>query len=947
MPRVLIADDQEEARYLLETLLGGNGFEVLTASNGAVAWEQARAAPPDLVISDILMPVMDGFTLCRLWKKDPELRHVPFVFYTATYTDSKDEQFALGLGADRFMVKPMEPEAFLSQIREVLAQYRAGTLQPSAGPFAEESVQLQKYNEVLIHKLEHKLEQLEEANLALKAEKAFNQAVLNSLSAHVAVVDATGKIIAVNEAWSRYAQEGRGREIDRVGIGANYLDACRAVSETACPEAQAARQGIARVLTGDSSSFELEYACHGPHEEHWFLMRVTPLGVPEGGAAIAHIDISERKRAEKARAEQLNLLETLLEASPAPIYYKDLKGRYLGCNKAYADLIGSSRENLIGKSVPDLRPKAFADICTAMDRKLLDNPGVQIYEPKFPDAEGNERSLIFNKATFNDAQGNLAGIVGVLLDITALRSTERQLERVQRELELILESVWEAILGIDADGKVMFANPAAARVLGYAIPEMLGQVLHSIWRQSGLDGQPGDRKECELGRTVIAGQPYHSKDEQFFRKDGSHFAAEVITNPILDRGRITGAVVSFWDITEHVEMERQFLQAQKMEAVGRLAGGIAHDFNNMLAVILGYAELMMQKLDPQGPLHRNADAVHKAAERAAALTLQLLAFSRKQIVQPEVININTVIKEIEKMLARLLGEDIEQIVFLGSDVGNIRADRSQIQQIIMNLAVNARDAMPSGGKLVLETDNVLLDPGDLARHPDVLPGSYVMLRVSDNGVGMDEATQTCIFEPFFTTKDPGKGTGLGLSTVYGIVRQSGGQVTVHSEPGQGTTFTVYLPCVSEPPTAVEKEGVGSETGKGSETILLVEDDEMLRKLLCESLRVSGYQVIEARNGREALASRELERGPLHLLLTDVVMPLMGGPELARMLLPAHPRMKILYMSGYTDDAIIHHGVLDRTVHLVEKPFAPRELLQRVRRILDQPDSVSPDRPPPH
>ena len=354
-------------------------------------------------------------------------------------------------------------------------------------------------------------------------------------------------------------------------------------------------------------------------------------------------------------------------------------------------------------------------------------------------------------------------------------------------------------------------------------------------------------------------------------------------NPILDRGRITGAVVSFWDITEHVEMERQFLQAQKMEAVGRLAGGIAHDFNNMLAVILGYAELMMQKLDPQGPLHRNADAVHKAAERAAALTLQLLAFSRKQIVQPEVININTVIKEIEKMLARLLGEDIEQIVFLGSDVGNIRADRSQIQQIIMNLAVNARDAMPSGGKLVIETDNVLLDPGDLARHPDVLPGSYVMLRVSDNGVGMDEATQACIFEPFFTTKEPGKGTGLGLSTVYGIVRQSGGHVTVHSEPGQGTTFTVYLPRVSELPTAVEKEGAGSETGKGSETILLVEDDEMLRKFLCESLRMSGYRVIEARNGREAMASRELERGPLHLLLTDVVMPLMGGPELARRL----------------------------------------------------------------
>lgn len=935
MPRVLIVDDQEDALYLLETLLKANGIGVLTASNGAAAWEQARATPPDLVISDILMPVMDGFTLCRLWKKDPELRHVPFVFYTATYTDSKDEEFALGLGADRFLVKPMEPDAFLSQIGEILEQYRAGTLQPAAAPCTEESVQLQKYNEVLIRKLEDKLAQLEEANRALKAEKAFNQAVLDSLSAHVAVVDVTGRIIAVNKAWSRYGEETGGREMERAGIGVNYLEVCRAVSASACPEAQAARDGISQVLSGKLASFELEYPCHGVDGEHWFLMRVTPLAVPERGAAIAHIDITKRKRAEEAHTEHLNLLETLLEASPAPIYYKDLGGKYLGCNKAYAELTGCSREQIVGKSVHDIRPKALADICTAMDRRLLDHPGVQFYEPKVPDANGKERNFIVNKATFNDAQGKLAGIVGVLLDITALRSTEKQLERVQRELELILESVWEAILGIDADGKVIFANPAASKVLGYEISEMLGQSIHAIWRQVGGDGQPAADKDCRISRTVATGQPYHSRDEQFFRKDGSRFVAEVISNPIMDRGRITGAVVSFWDITEHVEMERQFLQAQKMEAVGRLAGGIAHDFNNMLGVILGYAELMMQKLNPQEPLYSNADAVHKAAERAAALTLQLLAFSRKQLVQPEVINLNTVIRDVEKMLARLLGEDIEQILFLGEDVGNIKADRSQVQQIIMNLAVNARDAMPSGGKLIIETDSVVLGQSYAARWPDMVPGSYIMLRVSDNGMGMDEATQACIFEPFFTTKELGKGTGLGLSTVYGIVRQSGGHVTVESEVGQGSTFTIYLPRVEELPAADDKQGAGSETSRGSETILLVEDDEMLRKLLGEWLNISGYRVIQARHGGEAMGLCEAESGPVHLLLTDVVMPLMGGPELARRLAPAHPHMKVLYMSGYTDDAIIHHGVLEHTVQMIEKPFAPKDLLQRVRRILDQ------------
>ncbi len=947
MSSVLIVDDHEEALYLLKTLLGGSGFEVMTATDGAAAWEQAKVTPPDLVISDILMPVMDGFTLCRLWKKDPELQRRPFVFYTATYTDARDEEFALGLGADRFLVKPMEPQVFLARIGEVLEQYRTGTLQSSAAPEMEEAAQLKKYNEVLIRKLEQKVAQLEQSNRALQAGKAFNQAVLDSLSSHVAVVDATGRIIAVNAAWRRYGEEAAGREGPRAGLGVNYLEICRTVSEVACPEAHAARQGIARVLSGDLPSFELEYPCQGPHQEDWFLMRVTPLEVPEGGAAIAHINISERKRAEKARTEQLNLLETLLEASPAPIYYQNVDGKYQGCNRAYAELSGCAREAILGKSVHEVLPEALADICAEMDRQLLDRFGTQIFEPKVVDGDGRERSFIVNKATFEDARGELAGIVGVMLDTTDLRSAERKLERVQRQLELILESVWEAILGIDAEGSVVFANPAAARLLGYAVPEILGRSIHAIWHQPGANGTRGDQRASRIGRTVIAGQRYHSRDEQFVRKDGGRFVAEVISNPIIDRGQITGAVVSFWDITEHVEMERQFLQAQKMEAVGRLAGGIAHDFNNMLGVILGYAELMMQKLDPQGNLHRNADAVHRAAERASALTLQLLAFSRKQIVQPEVININSVIRDIEKMLARLLGEDIEQVVVLGSDVGNIKADRSQLQQIIMNLAVNARDAMPSGGRLIIETDNAVLDQSTTTGHPDVLPGSYIMLRVSDNGTGMDAATQACIFEPFFTTKEQGKGTGLGLSTVYGIVKQSGGLVSVQSEPGQGTTFSVYLPRVSELPAAEEKRDAGPVAETGSETILLVEDDDMLRKLLSESLKLSGYRVIQAGNGDEAMAVSEMEGGPVHLLLTDVVMPIMGGPELARRLAPAHPQMKILYMSGYTDDAIIHHGVLDRTVQLVEKPFSPRDLVRRVRRILDQPDAETPECPTTH
>lgn len=380
--------------------------------------------------------------------------------------------------------------------------------------------------------------------------------------------------------------------------------------------------------------------------------------------------------------------------------------------------------------------------------------------------------------------------------------------------------------------------------------------------------------------------------------------------------------------------EEQLLQAQKLEAVGRLAGGVAHDFNNLLTAIIGYSEMGLRKLDATDPLRRNLNEIKNAGDRAAALTRQLLAFSRKQVMQPRVLDLNDVISNLEKMLCRMIGEDFELRTALHSAVGNVKADPGQVEQVIMNLVVNARDAMPTGGKLSIETANVYLDESYAREHVSVVPGPYVMLAVSDTGMGMDEKTRQHIFEPFFTTKEAGKGTGLGLSTVYGIVKQSGGNIWVYSEIGKGTTFKIYFPRVTEEAEAYRHAPGIPSIPKGSETILLVEDAELVRTLAWDVLLASGYRVLQAANADSALAICERNKHRIDLLLSDVVMPGMNGNELAQHLLTLHPEMRVLFMSGYTEDTIIHHGVLDEGINFLQKPFSPGALAVKVREVLD-------------
>jgi signal transduction histidine kinase/ActR/RegA family two-component response regulator len=384
---------------------------------------------------------------------------------------------------------------------------------------------------------------------------------------------------------------------------------------------------------------------------------------------------------------------------------------------------------------------------------------------------------------------------------------------------------------------------------------------------------------------------------------------------------------------ERSRLEQQFRQAQKMEAVGRLAGGVAHDFNNLLTVITGYAELLLARGETE-PARRTAlEEIQRAAERGGALTHQLLAFSRGQPFTPRMVQLNTLLVRMEKMLSRLIGEDVELITVAGAEPATIRTDPGQLEQVVMNVVVNARDAMPGGGKLIIETANAQVDQTYAGPNVDLKPGSYVVLSISDTGMGMDADTQVHLFEPFFTTKGPGKGTGLGLATAYGIVKQSGGAISVYSEPGRGTTVKIYLPSAEAKAAAEGTAQTPAAALRGSETILVLEDEARVRKLVCEVLAGRGYQVLEAVRGEEAIRMAAEHHGSVHLLLTDVVMPEMSGPQVLEQIRARHPNMKVLFMSGYTDEAMVHHGILDSGAPFLQKPFLPDALARKVREVL--------------
>jgi PAS domain S-box-containing protein len=527
--------------------------------------------------------------------------------------------------------------------------------------------------------------------------------------------------------------------------------------------------------------------------------------------------------------------------------------------------------------------------------------------------------------------------------VQELEKSDQQRERAEaalRESEKEFQKFYdEAPVGyheLDTKGRITRVNRKELEMLGYTAGEMLGKPLWNFFVEEDTTRH--------VTMAKLAGDvSFHDTFERTFRrKDGTTLPVLVEDRLLRDKnGQIIGIRSTVEDITERRQTqealrksEEQLRQWQRVEAIGRLAGGVAHDFNNLLMTIKGCSELLLNAFDRRDPRREEVEEILKAGERATSLTRQLLAFGRRQVLQPQVLDLNSLVINMDKMLRRLIGEDIQLVTVLDQELWSVKVDPGMIEQVIMNLAVNSRDAMPNGGKLTIETANIIHDENYASRHISMKPGYYVMVAVSDNGCGMDKETQSHLFEPFFTTKEKGKGTGLGLSTVYGIIKQSGGNIWVYSEPSQGTTFKIYLPRVEKTATVYKPKASSPMAPGGTETILLVEDEEAVRTMVSKILRNKGYTVLEAAHSEEAFEISERHEGPIHLMVTDVIMPQMSGPELAERLAPRLPEMKVLYMSGYPDNTIVQHGVLEPGTAFLQKPFTLNALESKVREVLD-------------
>ena len=673
-----------------------------------------------------------------------------------------------------------------------------------------------------------------------------------------------------------------------------------------------------------------------PAPRRWTGDEVAALG--DLAATVAAKLEWRRERAERLRTEA-RLCQSEREyrglfenAHDALVILDPADGRVLDANPCACELYGYTRAELLNATLDDFA----VDAASSRGRvaETLAQTGVLPFESDQRRRDGTPLRVEIN-ASVVEYDGGPA-ILGICRDVTERRRTEAALRDSESQLRAIFDEAAVGMAVVDLHGRLVRTNRALQSMLGYTAGE-LGNMLFSQLTH------PDDvAADWELFGDLVAGERTQYKvEKRYFHADGSTLWTTLNVSMVRDtEGAPCFSVGIIEDVTERkraeealLQSQNELLQAQKMETVGRLAGGIAHDFNNLLTVITGNAQLLLAELPEESSMREELQEINAVSVRAADLTRQLLAFSRRQMLQPRVVDLNDTVFKADRLLRRVLGEDIEFRTSLDPALGAVRADTGQLEQVLMNLAVNARDAMPSGGKLTIETRNVWLDAEYVLRHPSVLPGPYVMVAVSDSGHGMDAETQARIFDPFFTTKAPGKGTGLGLATVYGIVRQSGGHVWVYSEVGRGTSFKVYLPRADEPPTLPAEASRAAEPRGGTETVLLVEDDESVRRLSRRVLERGGYTVIEANEGAHALRLAEAHEGPIHLVITDVVMPGMSGREVAERIASVRPGAEVLFTSGYTDDAIVHHGVLDDGMAFLQKPFDPYTLLQAVRDAL--------------
>jgi len=789
----------------------------------------------------------------------------------------------------------------------------------------------------------------------------------------IAIVDNEDRVMEINHSFETLFEyshlETRGRYINELIAPEPYLEDAQFVSQA---------------VVGGGSTVEKEAirCTKGKCPVHVSLIG-SPIVVNDRriGAFAIYRDITEHKRVEEAVNEKNQFIASLLRAIPVAVFYKDREGRYLGCNDMFTEVMGMTTEQLRGKTVYELWPSEFADKYHSMDLELMHNREHQVYEFQVKAKDGRIHPVIYAKDVFLDKDGGVAGLVGAFLDITDQKQAEAALRLDEERLEVLL--ALNNMTDASESELTHFAMEAAVRLtnstIGYvAFMNEDETVLEmQAWSKKAMDdcavmdkpvaypvattglwGEAVRQRRMVITNDYAASSPWKKGTPDGHVHITRHMNAPTLDgdrivivagvgNKLTDYGnddvrQISLLMSGLWAIIrrkraeeEKYKLETQLIQAQKMESIGRLAGGVAHDYNNMLSAILGHVELAKEKLSPSDPIYNDLEVIEKAANRSAALTRQLLAFARRQTVEPRLLDLNDVVAGMLKMLHRLIGEDIDFAWMPGAALWQVKVDQSQIDQILANLCVNARDAIDGIGKITIETENVVMDESYCPVPPGTHCGQYVMLAVSDDGRGMDKEILGQIFEPFFTTKDIGKGTGLGLATVYGIVKQNDGFINVYSEPGKGTTFKIYLPRAQGTEAESMVKDIAETAIGGKETVLLVEDEQVLLNLGTVMLERLGYSVLAAGTPREALTIAKMHVGEIQLIITDVIMPEMNGRDLVQAIIAVKPGIKCLYISGYTANVIVHRGILDHGVHFLQKPFSMKDLAEKVRRALDR------------
>ena len=759
------------------------------------------------------------------------------------------------------------------------------------------------------------------ADVALQESEAEKRAILDGLSSSVAFLDRELRVLWANQAALDAAgmteEQIAGRKCYNLWLGTDR--AC-----VRCPAVRAFRERSTQEDTIRTPDGRVLFE----RAEPVFDETGRLLGVVEMTE-----DITQRHRADEAAEEHAQFLDALLLALPLPVYYKDTQGRFLGCNSAFEDFTGKYSEDMTGKTTRETFPEHMAGVFDTLDAEMMRHPSAQVYEAELEDSRGRPRQVIFSKATFSQADGTVAGLVGSWTDITEQKEAEESARRSENDLAITLDSIGDAVIATDVDGCITRINPVAAELTGWDQEEAVGRPLEEVFRIIDAESRSAVRNPVSH---VLAARTRHTPARQtiLMSRTGRERQISESGAPIMDaEGVMAGVVVVFRDITEQRLMEEHFQQSQKMESIGRLAGGIAHDFNNLLGGIMGFTELMRDHVEADPELTNYVQTIMNTSERAAELTSKLLTFSRKGMNRKVAIPANDVIRDVEQLLSRTLDKRVEIRLSLAESVPPVLGDRSLLQNALLNLGVNAGDAMPKGGSLTFSTAAVELDQAFCKEHAGQIdPGTYVEISVADTGTGIDRETLRHIFEPFFTTKAVGKGTGLGLAMVYGTVRDHGGIVTVESRLGRGTVFHLYLPEQAEP-VEEERPAAPEENVPGQGTILLADDESVIRDMASEMLRRMGYEIILAENGEEAVDIYRRNHSEIDLVILDMMMPKMNGREAFAAMRGVRPDVRAIISSGFSfgteEQDLLNEGFMC----LVQKPYRLAQLSAKVAESL--------------